>query len=689
MRRWLLIVIVLVLAPWARLPTSSGSLRAQDAAARRDSARLHIDAGLTLAAAGDTAAALAALREAIAAAPDLAEAHFQLGRLLALRAGSDSLSPERHAAEAALLKAVALDPDNSLYLFTLVRLRGERHMTPEGKRVVDDLMRPGRAARLLDPDSMVLVDTARVWVREFEELRARNFPRRSRRYRCDEMIGETCLAYVYPSASGFQEPMAVDSARRALLQKLALASETLHGDQFILSQRVRYLVEAGRRGEALALARRCGLAAGWWCEALAGYVLHVMEDFEAADSAFGLALHDMPVHGKRWWTDIGTFLDGELRQAYDSSFGFRRDSLERRFWWLADPLYLKTANDRKTEHMARNVICWLQTQSPSGHGLGDGETLRQIVLRHGWPLGWVIGRASRNSVNVSAVYAGHRRQFLPLSSFVLDPSSIRPGEWSIGSLTPYETYAPTYVSEFHALEHQLAIFPRGDSAVIVAAFDQSADPDWLGIPLEAALFLARDESSEPLVVRPARAEARGILNLTVGVEPLLLSFELFSSEMRRAARVRYGIRPRRLERFQFAVSDVLVTTGGAPLPNALAAAITRARGSLRVRAGERIGVFWEIYGLGPDAETVSLYLAVQQVGEGEFGRLENVPLSEKPPLSLGWEEVVPAYTRIWPRSLSVDLPADLTPGLYALYVVAKTRDREPVRAARALLVDRD
>ena len=76
-----------------------------------------------------------------------------------------------------------------------------------------------------------------------------------------------------------------------------------------------------------------------------------------------------------------------------------------------------------------------------------------------------------------------------------------------------------------------------------------------------------------------------------------------------------------------------------------------------------------------------------EVGEGEFDRLEDVPLSERPPLSLRWEEVVSAYTRIWPRSLAVDLPADLTPGLYALYVVAKTRDREPVRAMRALLVE--
>jgi hypothetical protein len=352
-------------------------------------------------------------------------------------------------------------------------------------------------------------------VREFERLRARNFPRGRTRYRCDERIGGTCLSYVEKSLAALREPLAVDSARRALLRGLAVASESLPGDHFIMSQRVRYLVEAGRSREALGLARRCGLTTRWWCEALAGYVLHVMEDFEGADSFFTSALRDMPVHGRGWWTDIAPFLDGELKATYDTSSGFRRDSLERRFWWLADPLYLTPVNDRRTEHMARNVICWLQSRAPGGHGLGAGETLRQIVLRHGWPIGWVVNGETRNERNVAAVYAGQRRQFLPRSRFLRDPSSIRPGEWSIGSTTPFETYAPAYVSQFDALEHQVAVFPRGDSAVIVAAFDQTADPVWRDIPVEAALFLARDESSEPIVVRPDGAEARGVLSVTV------------------------------------------------------------------------------------------------------------------------------------------------------------------------------
>jgi tetratricopeptide (TPR) repeat protein len=702
MRRQLVLVLVL----WAVLLAAPASLQAQDEPARRDSARLYIDAALTLASQGDTTAALGQLRQAVEIAPDLAEAHFQFGRLLALHAWPDTLSAQHHEAQAALLRAVALDPDNALYLSTLVRLRGERHMTPDGKRVVAELQRPGRITRALDPDSMLLADTARVWRREFEAFRSRNFQRGGVRVRCDEQVGQTCLAYVDDVRFTLREPASVDSARRALLAKLAAASESLPGDEWIKSQRIRYLVEAGRLDRALALARGCGLTTRWWCDALAGYVLHLQEDFQGADSAFAAALRAMPVEGRRWWTDIAIFLDGELRRDYESSFGTQRDSLECRFWWMADPLYLTPFNDRRTEHMARNVIGWLQRQAPSGHGLGDAETRRQIVLRHGWPLGWVVSGQTRNRRRISAVYAGHRRQFLPRPGFILDPSSIVPGEWSIDryhvrmaeespvgerdeprSAAPFETYAPTYLSSFTILEHQLAVFPRGDSAVVVAACDQSADPAWLEAPVQVGLFLARDELTQPVVVEPDGDEPRGVLSATVGADPRLLSLEVFSEQGRRAARVRYGLRPRRLERFQFAVSDLLITSGDSPLPESLGSAIPRTRGSLRVLAGEKLGLYWEVYGLGPDAETATVHLALHKVGEGRLGRLQEVELAENPPLSLGWDEVVPAYTRAWPRSLAVDLPEDLIPGIYAFYLEVGARGREPVRSVRALLVE--
>ena len=63
-------------------------------------------------------------------------------------------------------------------------------------------------------------------------------------------------------------------------------------------------------------------------------------------------------------------------------------------------------------------------------------------------------------------------------------------------------------------------------------------------------------------------------------------------------------------------------------------------------------------------------------------------LEDEPPINLMWDEVVPANTKIWKRSMSLDLPVDLQPGLYVVYLVVKSYTREPVQQARALLVER-
>jgi tetratricopeptide (TPR) repeat protein len=60
---------------------------------------------------GDAAAAVASLREAVAASPDFAEAHYQLGRALRSAAGPPA------AIEDALLRAVQLDPGHALARF--------------------------------------------------------------------------------------------------------------------------------------------------------------------------------------------------------------------------------------------------------------------------------------------------------------------------------------------------------------------------------------------------------------------------------------------------------------------------------------------------------------------------------------------------------------------------------------------
>src|SRR5438105_5287206 len=100
-------------------------------------------------------------------------------------------------------------------------------------------------------------------------------------------------------------------ARAQLLRDLEKASEALPGDDWIIGQRIRYLVEA-HDTSAIAVARGCR-ATKWWCDALLGLSLHVSGDFAAADSAYAVALDEMPTPMRCHWNNLSPLLDDEIR----------------------------------------------------------------------------------------------------------------------------------------------------------------------------------------------------------------------------------------------------------------------------------------------------------------------------------------------------------------------------------------
>lgn len=565
---------------------------------------------------------------------------------------------------------------------------------PSGEEPDGLLVRPRAAVwrfERLNPlaqrGSQEILQQAKLAQRRFERLRRQHLPALDTRdIGCQERIGWHCLHF--PSGwVAFAEAPMVRQAREELIDTLAAAADCLPGDEWILGQRVRYLVEAARPAEALALARECRIARSWSCTALAGYAWHVMEDFRRADSAFADALRAMPEEERHRWTDISVFLDGEARDIYLASSEQQRDSLERRFWWLADPLYMTPGNDRRTEQSARNVLARLYADAAAGFSSTESADVQQIILRHGLPAGWIETRASQYISRILSVYAPHCRRFVPHPHFLLDPAAIQPREWIRRSSAPSATYAPAYVSSFTPLEHQVAVFQRGDSAVIVGAYDQSADWTWLDDLVEAALILTPDESSAPVVRRKRQRGPRGVLIVTVEAKPTLLSLELRSLIVGRAARVRYGLRLGPRDPLRLAASSLLVLSQPDTLPTSLLRAVSHARGSLRARPAERLGLYWEVYGLGPDRVMLSVSVAMYKIGEGELGQLEDIEFEDEPQINVEWQEIVPARTHIWSRATALDLPPDLSPGLYVLYLTVSTFGREPLHEARALYVE--
>jgi hypothetical protein len=556
--------------------------------------------------------------------------------------------------------------------------------------------RPISAARsriATQVDSQRVLEGVRSQQSRFERLRRSRLYRgaRSPGRRCHEIIGRYCLRHGDDEGEPHPEPAEVEAARDELLVHLDRAARSLPGDEWIAGQRVRYLVEAGRRREARQAARACRAVAGWWCTALHGYALHSAGEFAAADSAFSDALSSMPEEERCRWTDITDLLSDGVRRHYSRLSCEERAEIEARFWWLADPLYVLPANDRRTEHFARRTLDRMQNGASSAFGTPWGSDLRELLVRYGWP-----GRFERVSYatgtggirdEIVSYNPQHSRQFAPVIDFVREVDGLRRDTWQLDSETPRSVYAPTYASSFQALDHQLAVFPRGDSAIIVAAFQLVAELPVDTSSYEAALILAPDPVSDPAAAG-RRGIAAGVLAVAVEATPTLLSLEMLSRADRRAARSRYGLRLAKVPAGLLALSDLLLLERADTLPDSLAAAVPLARPLRRVNPGERLAVYWEVYGLGPRTEALAVSLTLAAEGAGWLRKaVEWLGLaSREQPLTLAWREAVPSPTAILARSLAIDLPADLRAGEYTLKLEVTPSGRETLTSVRSIAV---
>ena len=549
-------------------------------------------------------------------------------------------------------------------------------------------------------DSQAVLRAAHAAQAAFERTRRWHLPYAFGRSggECEERIGRFC--YWHDGGADTtppEEPRRIREARARLIAALDSAATRLPGDEWIAGQRVRYLVEDAQPAAALVAARSCR-AAAWWCEALAGFALHAAGDFTGADTTFQAALRTMPVEERCRWTDISLLLDDELHRRYRRLGCKERGPIEARVWWLAQPLYLLPANDRRTEHFARMTMARLQEGTGTTYGLSWGADLRELLVRYGWPTYWTQERSpSGGSGGTQALVTGHEPSpsfnFLPAACALEDPVECRADEWQVGARRPQERYAPPYAAAFVPLEHQAALFRRGDSALVVAAYDLRGDTLLMNLSLEAALVLARDERVAPVIRRETQALGRGVLVATAEWGPLLFSLELLAAKERRAARARYGLRPPEASGRQVSVSDLLLFDPplSDSLPRALPAVIPHTRGSARVLADWSLGLFWETYGLDPgggDAVLTISVTVVQQSTNWLRRATESLGLvGRRTPVRLRWQERAELEGSVAARSLVLDL-SSLSSGRYRIEVAVRggAAGQEPATAAREIRI---
>jgi hypothetical protein len=539
----------------------------------------------------------------------------------------------------------------------------------------------------------------------FEQARIRRLPWTwdSPPHPCDETVGRFC--FWHGEGDGWTpspEDPGIASERERLLGRLADAARSLPGDGWITGQRVRYLVEAGLPVDAAAAARACR-AEPWWCRALEGYALHAAGEFAVAGDAFDRALSTMAAPERDRWTDLELLLDRDLRGVWRRLGGGARAAFARQLWWLADPLWSVAGNERRTEHLARLVVDRLQARARSPYDVQWGPDLRELTIRYGWPIGWERVRARSGALGDGSRpgIVGHDapegRPFVPPHDVFVAPGAARGADWPLAPPGPREAYAPAYADSVVELAPQVAVFRRGDAARVVAAWELDAEIEWgaervspppdpqgappAGPEPEAALLVARDPDA-PAAAARARCRSCALV-VDVPWESAVVSAEARAGRL--AGRARRGLPLRELERPP--VSGVLLLERPEPLPASLDSAVPFARRSYRVRSGERIGVFFELYPPeGSRSAEISITLRDERGGFWR-GLAAGLGLSGRRhgEVAISWIEEFPAGTAVLPRALALDLPP-LPAGAYALELAVTLPDATPSVATLPLEV---
>lgn len=521
-------------------------------------------------------------------------------------------------------------------------------------------------------DSVAISDHARDLQASFEMRRRRMLPR----FYLGTVDQSQCLIVgrfceYHPDLKDVKIPdegREIARAREELLRNLDRAASLIPGDDWIMGQRVRYMIEA-HDSNTVAVARSCR-ASKWWCDALLGLSLHVRGDFLAADSSYKRALDEMPAPMRCHWLNLSPLLDDDLRGTYHKMTCAQREAADARIWWVSDPLYMMPGNERRTEHYSRVLHTMLQQNSVNTYGSSWGGDLAELILRFGWAEKWTQEPPRTVALDSRPSITGHERE--PGYHFFLTQrppdslSQIADSIFDIFQSPPREQYSPAYTRGFVRLDAQVARFRRGDSTRIVAAFDVSADTIFGSHKFAAAVVATGDDTAAATMTKVDESPTKNVLVVSAPWKEQLIGVELLAKDSAAAARWRAGFAEIPLEPGRISVSDLLFVDGAPSLPSSLDEAIASAHGGTKFNRKVQIGLYWELYGSSPVDSALPVTLTITPVNESLLRRafrvLRIVPKAM--PLNIRWQENGAAGV-MSPRSVVLDLAA-VPAGKYAV-----------------------
>lgn len=540
---------------------------------------------------------------------------------------------------------------------------------------------------LVEGDSLEVLRAVRSRQFAFERMRRSTFPQAEsrRRVECDDLIGRFCYTHISEEYEPHPESEDVTRARLALIAALDTAAGWQPTDTWIAAQRVRYLVEIKEYQRALAVVDDCQLFQEWWCFAFAGYIEHQRGGWEVAQPLFDRALEIMPREDRCAWNDLSPLLPDEMAERYSQLSCDDRTSQNRRIWWLADPLFMVPGNDRRTEHYARQVTNKILEQSESGYGVYWSPDMGRMIARYGWPVDWErveVGRSER--FQEEAIISRHpfnAKTFVPDARTINDPFSAEWIEWDLDNPEARSRYAAPYALHFDDLrEHQVAVFLRGDEALVVGAFEWRDSTGSMRSGYESALAATPSAALPTTLSVSDTSSLRQAMTLTTPAVPTIIGLEALDRTNKRAGRIRFGIYPPELTADGISVSAPLLFREIDPLPVNLDTILPLMLPSNHLDPGISVGVYWEVYGEFAEDDSLSI-----SVGVYKDGRNVRRGSGSQAGASINW--VAPTGEPAAARPGSVGLRiGDLESGEYTLRIeIADGRGRR-ARGERKIVV---
>jgi len=524
--------------------------------------------------------------------------------------------------------------------------------------------------------------------------------------------------------------------REDLVRSLDGFQELLPEDGWLRMQRVRFLVDAHRYERAERALDAC--EGSFACLSLRGYVAHERGDLRRADSLFAEALTQLDELSVCSWLDLKQLLPDPPSDSPRDEYLFtpcsERSRIAHIFWWLSDPLFSVPGNERRAAHFARRVWYGLHSamdrdQRHDWRKDYGGDAVEELITRYGPPSAalWIGEKEDRlHDAHVGELHAGPyttmeytsgRQSFTPSLSAVFSPYTVGDSSWQLhqrdSTHDAMDRGLIWWPHEHMAFDGRIAEMPLGQVAMLrrYTGVTLAVTHNLFARPDTVLTNLRRDSAEAVLVVSPApdsmqtlgrgRVHPGGSLftSALIPPEPTVVSIEAQHPRLRTLfGRSRLGVRPpaalSALTSGQIDVSAPVfydALRGGTP-PDA-PSMFPHMMATTTLRQGDRLGIFWETYGVTP-GDSVQFRVGIERTTRtgllqrlGEVTRLRDVPLRA---LGIAWRDPDTRTTMgegpsIMPRAIALDL-GDLEPGEYRVVVEARTGAGPMVRGERTLTV---